>query len=330
MAGVVCGIDLGYGRVKLAAPGYRSSFAAVVAEPGSWSDAAGFVEWGSHRFLVGEPALTEPHHRYSARVDKIATPEEMAKYLAALALLSDHYDTQYLQVATGLPPAHYRDAGLKQQLVDRLTGTFAFRYEGRPYLVEVEEVSVDPQAGAALFDYLLLDDGWPDDRHSDLLGERTIIVDPGHRTTDVALMHGRKAAMGGRSILTTDKGVWDVYEEASRLLMAEHRVQKTPAEIDMILRSRDGLRVSGQLIPLADLVVRAAAPVARSVVASVMRHAGDVRLWDRVLLVGGGALLFQQVLVTELSVPIRLPKEPAFANAAGYFKRQLERRLADL
>jgi hypothetical protein len=281
------------------------------------------VEWEGHRFLVGDAALTEPHHRYAARVDKASTAEEMAKFLAALALACRHYDQQSCMVATGLPPAHYKDAALKRELQERLTGSFSFRYQGLPYHLQVAGVTVDPQAGAALFDFLLHEDG--EIREPGLLNQRLIVLDPGHRTTDVALMHGRKAAMGGRSILTIDRAVWHTYEECARLLMREYRLNLTPAEIDAHWRKGEQLRVASTPVPLESLMSQAAVPVARSIVADVQRHAGDVRLWDAVLLVGGGGAMFHHVLAEELGIPVRLAHHPEFANAAGYFKRQMER-----
>lgn len=193
---VTIGVDLGYGRIKIAGPGFRSSFPAVVAEPLTGSEFAGLVEWEGRRFLVGEPALVEPHHRYSAQDDKVVTPEEMAKFLLALANAAEHYDHGVFSVATGLPPAGYRNAALKQQLVNTLPGNFRFAVEGRVYTISVPEVTVQPQAGEALFEALLHDDG----EIADLafLELRTIVVDVGHRTTDVALMSGHEAAMGSR------------------------------------------------------------------------------------------------------------------------------------
>lgn len=329
MMPLIVGIDLGFGRVKVSAPGYRASFPAVVAEPGAFSEQDGLVEWESERFLVGEAALNEVHHRYAARVDKVTTTEEMIKFLAALALVADHFDTRHLTVATGLPPSHYRDPELKQQMIDRLTGTFTFRFQGRRYAIEVEKVTVDPQAGAALYDYLLLDDGTPDSSNADLLDERTKVVDPGHRTTDIALMRGRKAALGGRSLLTVDQGVWNVLEETSRLLQSEYRVHLSPAAIDALLHTGEELRIHGNAVPLSALVSQAAKPIARSIVTHVLRHSGDVRLWDQALLVGGGMRVFRRILQEELGVPLRPSREPDFSNANGFFKRQLELWLAN-
>ena len=272
----IIGVDLGFGHVKVAGPGFRSTYPAVVAEPTAWSEPTGLVEWGHHKFLVGAPALNEGHHRYSTRIDKASTPEEMAKYLVGLALACRHYDTRVLTVATGLPPAHYKDQILRQELQHRMTGAFTFRFEGQPYCIQVNHCSVDPQAGAALFDALLHEDG--ELANPELLSQRTLILDAGHRTTDVALMVGRRAAIGGRSIFSIEQGVWTVYQEVTRLLMRDHRLSLTPAEVDAFWRSGQALRLAGSPLLLEPYVRRAVLPVGRAITADVMRQVGDIRL----------------------------------------------------
>ncbi|HEY3366471.1 MAG TPA: ParM/StbA family protein [Symbiobacteriaceae bacterium] len=319
----VIGIDLGYGQVKVAGPGYRASFPALVAEKVVWSESAGLVEWDNHHFLVGEAALSEQHHRYAVRMDKADTLEELAKYQVALALASRHYDSSVFGIATGLPPMYWKSLPLRQQLVDKLSGSFRFKFEGRSYDITVAGVTVDPQAGAAFYDFLLTEDAEPADR--ELLGLRTITVDVGHRTTDLAFMAGRKAAMGSRSILTAELGMWAVYEETARLLFAEHRLNLTPSDIDSYLRKGGSLKLSGSELLLGPYLAKAVEPVAHTLAAAVARQTADLRLWDAVLLVGGGAPLFREVLTQQLGIPVRLARDPAYANAAGFFKRQLER-----
>lgn len=67
-------------------------------------------------------------------------------------------------------------------------------------------------------------------------------------------------------------------------------------------------------------------PIARSILAEVSRLATDVRLWDMVLLVGGGGPLIAPVMSHEFGIPVRLARDPEYANAAGYFKHRLKLR----
>lgn len=325
---VTLGIDLGFGYVKVAGQGFRLSFPSLVTEPGASSEPAGLIEWSGLKLLVGEGAVEEESPRYAADDEKITRPEEMCKYLMALAKAADHYDTCQFRVVTGLPPSHYQRSHMKQQMIDNLGGAFVFRYNGQRYAIVVQDVQVDPQAGAAFHDFLLLDDGSPNPANADLttVPLRSITVDPGFRTTDIYLADGRKAALKGRSILTVDKGVWAALEEVSRALSLQYGITKEPQEIERIISTDQRLRVSGQPVPLGELLHAAAVPIAKSIVTTVRRHCGDVRLWDVLLPSGGGWHLLGQALATELGVPVRGNTAPEFANAAGYFKRALERR----
>lgn len=321
----VFGIDLGYGDVKVAGPGYRRKFPAVAVEPEAGSDALGLVEWDGHRFIVGDGALEASAARHIPDVDKFIKPEEQAKYMMALAHLARHYDSRTMIIASGLPPAHYQQRDLRARFEQRLQGIFEFRLNGLPYRIEVAGVSTAPQGGAAFYDLYCHDDGAVNDRNADLAELRSIVVDTGFRTTDIALMAGLKAALGSRSILTVNRGVWSIFEEVSRMLVQEPGVELSDIDVERLWRTRETLRYRGKPIPLNDYVATAAASVARYVAAVAKRHAGDVRLWDTALLVGGGAHFFEGVLSVELGVPVRMPREPEFANAAGYFKLKLMR-----
>lgn len=325
---VTVGVDLGFGYVKVAGEAFRCSFPSLVTEPGAASDAVGLLEWEGHRLLVGEGAAEEESPRYAADDEKVTRPEEICKYLAALALAADRYDTARFRVVTGLPPAHYQRPHQKQQMVDNLSGPFVFTYSGQRYALLVEDVQVDPQAGAAFHDYLLLDDGSINPANQDLVETplRSITVDPGFRTTDIYLADGRKAALKGRSILTVDKGVWTALEEVKRVLSQQYGISLEPQDIERLISSRQQLRVSGQPVPLQELLHAAAVPIAKSIVTAVKRHCGDTKLWDVLLPSGGGWHLLGEALSAELAVPVRSNKRPEFANAAGFFKRATERR----
>lgn len=193
MSDVILGIDLGYGRVKIAGPGgWYTDFPAVVANPTAMSDPSWSIVIDGRAYVVGDDALEEPNHRMSGRIDKAAQDDERAKYLAALALAARHYGARSFTVATGLPPFEYKVPGLKDQLKERLSGRFVFGYAGGLLDLTVEDVQVLPQGGAAYFDFLL--DGQGNIANPQLEKEKLLILDPGHRTTDGAATGGRPAA----------------------------------------------------------------------------------------------------------------------------------------
>lgn len=308
----------------MAGPGFRQLFPAVVADASVHSDMIGLLVLAGRRYLVGEPAQTDPSHRYATKMDKVSTDDELARYCAALALLADQYDTRTLSVCTGLPPSHWRDDALRQLLQQRLTGEFAFTYEGRPYSISVPNLVVDPQAGAAFYDYLLHDDG--EIARPELLNRQTVVLDVGHNTTDVALFNGRKAAGGRDSLKTVNRGVWHVYEEMQRLLLREYRLPVSVTTVDGIWRAGK-VRLNGQMIDVSPLKLEAAAPIARAILSDVERAAGDLRLWDGVLLTGGGAHVLGSTLkLTNISV--LTSRDAEYGNSAGYVKRQIERARA--
>jgi hypothetical protein len=64
----IIGIDLGYGQVKAAGPGYRASFPALVAEKVVWSESTWLMEWDNarnrpagHLWRWRPPAVSSQH-----------------------------------------------------------------------------------------------------------------------------------------------------------------------------------------------------------------------------------------------------------------------------
>lgn len=317
------GVDLGFGTVCIAGPSWRDSFTSAIAMAGAGSDSAGLVDFGKgYGVIVGEPALDDQAHTYTASRRKFHLPEEKARYCAALARAAEHYDTNRFIVTTGLPPADFQIPALRTDLAASLKGTFEFTYGGRQFKIQVDDVRVDPQAGAAFYDFLLNDAGdvmTPELADSD---HHTLIIDPGHLTTDLYMARGRQAMHGPESLKTIPMGVWAAYEELQRLIFKHFRLPLSAEQMDRIWRS-GYVRVDGKREPVGELQEQAARKVATVLRERIERTAQDLRMWDTIALTGGGAIVFGPFLQLP-GRTLTTDGEEAFGNAAGYFKRWRE------
>lgn len=322
--GAIIGIDLGFGHVDVAGPGFRDGFPSATVRKSTHQDLAGLVAFDGHEFIVGEPAIDDPANSFSASREKWRTPQEMARFLAALARAHDALQAHHYKVVLGLPPADFKVQKFREALVEIFTGRHQYWYDGRPYDLDVSSVEVDPQGGAAYYDFLLDDHGRVDKDNNDLAKDdcRSAVLDFGFCTTDIYMAVGRRAAHGPASLKTLNLGVWNCYELLAQLIFDTHRTPITTAEVDKVWR-RGSIRLSGRSISIADLKLQAVQQVADSLQSDIDRTLRDARQFDYILMAGGGYYVFGEHL-DPMETQVLVQENPGASNAAGYFKRHME------
>ena len=251
-----------------------------------------------------------PYKRDKTEDDRffILTLFGIAQELQARGIYGDN--TQRIQLAVGLPPAHY---GTQNQTFIRYfsdRGVVKFTYKDRPYAVYIDDVRCYPQAYAAAATMM--------DR---LMGSpRVLIVDIGGFTADYLMMRSGRA----------DLAVCDSLENGVIVLYNQIR-KKANSEFDILLDETD---IDGILEGKADLY----APDIVSLVEQMTRNfVNDLanglreRMLDlssgKVVFVGGGAIRLRRQIESSGKVRNALFVEDINANAKGYeFLYRMETR----
>lgn len=250
------------------------------------------------RFAADSFRATQLHDRY------IETPEYLALLRGALALMRvDAIDLLVL----GLPVSAL--AGKKMALEKLAVGEHDVGH-GRYVLVRKALVVAQPQG--ALVHYAA--------QHGklDVIGsEQSLIIDPGSRTFDWLVARGMRLVQ--KQSHSLNRGVFDVLQVIAAEIAAEIGAPYSDIDaIDLALRTGKRLMIYQRHHDLSKLLP-VAQTVAQQAVSSMMQWIGADYAFQNIILVGGGAFLFEKA-VREAFPRHRIQrvKDPLYANVRGF------------
>lgn len=206
-----------------------------------------------------------------------------------------------IQLAVGLPPAHYgaQHKAFAEYFSGR--GVVNFQYHGNTYAIYIDDVKCYPQAYAAAVTCL-----------KDLIVyPRVLIVDIGGFTADYLLMRNGAADLSVCDSL--ENGVILLYNRISAKVNAEFNMLLQEQDIDAILKGQ------GTSYPLnvASLVEQMAQDFVNDMINRLREQMLDLSA-GVVVFVGGGAILLQKQIENSGKIGKAMFVEDIQANARGY------------
>lgn len=322
----IVGMDAGFRQFKVSSDGAMKQlkFDAVVASPSAieLQDEKEVdlldnltIEYEGKLYYVGRKAIRKTKNsKLSFFADKAGHLHERIKYLAALGcLLGDNEKAEFL-VGTGLPVDELGNDALRQQLAERMKGTFTFVFNGKERTVRVPEVYVIAQGAGAYYNHIMDDDA---KIQTDRVYQRVVTIDIGFRTTDVVTME--RALYRPQESFTLYTGVHNIHAELRRILLKKYRLAKDMVEMDDIVRSAS-ISLGGETISVAQEIAEAVQPYAEKVFAELPLYIHNLNEVDTFLITGGGAALMYDFLSAWLPSPTIMSETPEYDNAMGYRK----------
>lgn len=208
-----------------------------------------------------------------------------------------------IQLAVGLPPAHYGTQHKTFSAYFTGRGAVQFEYQGKLYSIFIEKAMCFPQAYAAAVTMLRSLRDKP----------KVLIVDQGGMTTDLLLL---KDGAGDLSVCESlEHGVIALYNQVKSRVNAELDVLLEESEIDAILLGRR------ELVPpeVAAMVERQAQGFVNDLF-STLRERGLELKSGVVVFVGGGSILLRRQIEASGKVANPLFMDELQANARGFEK----------
>jgi plasmid segregation protein ParM len=223
-----------------------------------------------------------------------------------------------VKIATGLPVGEYFSGPSRTpnlNLIDRKIKNMKVPVKtlsGEP-CSEIGANFVFAEGVAAWIDYALNDKG---DVIANI-GALAAVVDIGGRTTDcVTVLPGFK--VDDRRSGTANIGVLDLYEAVARHACAKFNVPSVPmSEIENSIKT-GFITLWGKPHDVKEIVAGSKKTLCEEIQREVSRRIGGAHEFEKVLFVGGGAVVFDGL---QDSYPNAvMPKNPEFANARGLLK----------
>jgi len=306
-------VDIGYGNVKLIADDEGSLKLFPSLAPRAELDRSRLTHmrerqtsrvWvGNECFEVGSDTRLFTGEEPVLHSDYTETAEYRALYFGAL----DQMGTATIDhLVTGLP------VHLHQARAARLKNLLIGHHQIRPdKAIEVVRASVIPQPLGGLISYCHFQRDWAEAQKQTFL-----LVDPGYFTFDWLVTRGL-AELPGRSG-SIECGVSAVLRHIQTELNRDFGDTLTN-----LRRLDDGLHCGqfqsrGRTIDLSQYMAHARPTITRAVRA-MHNQIGNAHEVDQIVIVGGGARLFANVVRDAFPQhPLAIVEEPVFANVRGY------------
>ena len=329
-------VDWGYGFIKaISENGGKVSFPSVVAKRGKNKTDIGIIAgkedyvvsiWfpgkNSNHLAVGDLALQMNGTR-AWEEDFVRNQNLIVLMSVAIAILND--SLQHVQLAAGLPMAHYRRQ--KSAVKEMLQGLEVnVTVEGRRSIqrkVQISDLQLYPQAAGAYYSQVLSLDGRVQDT---ALANRSVgVLDIGYRTTDLLVMQrGRKGLTPREDLI----GGLDLGVSTALQALKEQADELTGGNIPLtwleqsILWNDGKLDYRGKSFDLAVYQQETYESLAGRIMQAVKQRWGQEM--DRlacVLIAGGGGQLLYPYLRRDIPQS-RLAEDAFFANARGFLAAQ--------
>ncbi len=336
-------IDIGFGFTKLSQSpidaSYRLSSMAFPSIPapadGQMDISSGVtqklqvvtVEVNGIRYVVGPDSMLAASGRQTRAISNLFfnSPQYSALYLGALAYanLPPSADTVHA-LGMGLPFTVWRDAGLRESIKARMTGTFTVPIPDSRATreINVEQVHLWPQVLGALVS-ISAEDG-----SSDKVSEQSnLVIDVGYGTMLWMVSSGFRPQTGRSE--GNNGGVASILKAVAKML--DPSVSSDPRVLDRIdvsLRTGKPLILNGEEVDMQQCRERASAQ-AQLQLNELVETIGTHKDLDNIFLAGGGAHLYAPLLAAAFKGrKIRVQtNEPQMANLKGY-QHLVERTLA--
>lgn len=289
-------IDHGNQNIKTA---HHAPFVAGVQESDVKPFGNNVLQYGEKYYRLTDQRI--PYHRDKTEDDRffILTLYAIAYEIEATNSYTD--SVMRVQLAVGLPPAHYgaQHNRFTQYFMGR--GAIRFSLDGKPYSIYIERVSCFPQSyAAAITIYKELRDI-----------PKALIIDLGGYTADYLRM-----VKGSADLSTCDSlenGVIKLYNGICSRGRSELDLLLEPVEIDAILSGgRDNYA------PEVSALVEQQAQIFADDLLRTLREIGLELKTGKVVFVGGGAMLLRRQLENSGKVGSALFVTDIDANAKGY------------
>lgn len=331
MSQIIRAIDVGYGNTKFvvlrqgAGEVHCGLFPSIAPQASASGDLGGevfqrrntaTVEVNGVLYEVGKDARLAQDASYGRTLDPdyALTDTYIALVRGAIYYMGvDHIDV----LVVGLPVNTYESK--RGELEKRLVGEHRIPAPRSPKgtaqadkIVRVEHVRVLPQPIGAFFDYSI-----QGDRYQKMRQEMNLVIDPGFYTLDWVVAQGVKivnarsgAHSGGMSAVLSTMG-----EAISRKI----GTQLTDySAIDDALRTGTNPRFYGKEYDLTPYLPLAKDKV-RQFVAVLANKVGSSADIDNILLAGGGAEFFKDIIDDKFPHHnVLVTPDPVFANVRGF------------
>lgn len=257
--------------------------------------------------------------RYGSEEFKI---ESLIGITACLKELPNLLDHEVLRIVTGVPSNLAKNQRIISQIKQLLLGVHEVKsvtWESvRPITFEIREVIVVPQPLGTMYDYVY--DPEADALNEKLLDQRAIVIDIGWGTTDIAFLETARVRSTFSFNLGTSDYISELQEDVNSDLPEASIFSLAPHELDEALLESPIVETPFGEFDLSAYVEKHCKNQAKRVYQEVMGLGLEFNKFYKIILTGGGALLYEKYLREFFNDPRLIIQDNAvMANCRGFW-----------
>ena len=319
---IAVGIDDGYAYTKIALPDGR-----LCAIPSRACIGQSSVTWINQAVQRVFEYETEDTTYSVGMVDGAPTRFEgypvsgLNRVIVQHALQDIGLSGQTIHAVSGLPVnAFYRNNGeLRREAIqkkqDSLKQSVHVRSEALPVGISFHEVI--PEALAAWYDYVIVEQGGDATLDTDRRSVPVAIIDIGGRTTDYVVVKDQGIIHGSSGSLQC--GMLDVKQKVADGIQERFDLETISEQRVAHALETGSVRLHGKDFDVGRLVDHAKKEVVERLLVETRRQLGMGIELDRILFVGGGTVALVEHISDWFPHQV-IAEHPAFANARGMLK----------
>lgn len=219
-----------------------------------------------------------------------------------------------VRISTGLPYAHYfKDGEKNDQFLEKVKNSLETVVAPRngEAIAEIKEHLIYPESTAAFLDYAV------DHETGEMnveIENGVVVVDIGGNTTDISSITPEYRIDDNKSG-SKKVGVLDVRDELRKLILEEFKIDSIrDSQLDQAIRTSK-CSIFGQKEDISSLLLKSKKMVSKKINDFVYDLIGDAAAVDKIIYVGGGAAVLEDVIKEYPHAHV--PDAPEFANARG-------------
>jgi len=233
-----------------------------------------------------------------------------------------HASGEKIRVVTGVPSSLAKNAAVVSEMKRNLIGTYDVKSviwdKVDTVQFEVVDVIVVPQPLGTIYNYVY--DKQKGELNQALIKQRILVVDIGWGTTDLAILESAQV----RGTLGFEIGTSDfiaaVQEETNTKIPEANIYALNPHELDLALIQSYNVETPFGVFNLEAICERHKKLQAENIYKSVMGIGTEYNKFNKIIITGGGALLYEKYLREDFNDPRLIIQEDAVtSNVHGFY-----------
>jgi plasmid segregation protein ParM len=227
-----------------------------------------------------------------------------------------------VRVVTGVPSALSKNTAVVEEMKRSLLGAYDVKSvvwdKVETVQFEVVDVIVVPQPLGTIYNYVY--DAKKGELNQSLLKQRVLVVDIGWGTTDLAILESAQVRGTFGFEVGTSDCIAGVQEEANTKFPEANIYALNPHELDLALLQSYKVETPFGVFDLEAIVEKHKKLQAENVYKNVMGVGLEYNKFNKLIITGGGALLYEKYLRELFNDPRLLIQENAvLSNVYGFY-----------